>query len=187
MFQFLSELDKNALLAINGFHFSWLDQVMIFWSEKLVWLPFYALLLFQIFRKYGVKGGILFSIGIALGIILSDQVASALLKPLVQRPRPCHEPEIQALLYLAKGCGGQFGFASSHASNSMFVAIFCTFLLKPKPIMKSIFVVWVLVMAWSRMYLGAHYPGDILAGWFIGGFWALLVYHLFLKIKTSLD
>jgi undecaprenyl-diphosphatase len=183
MFQYLAELDKTLLLTINGFHFHWLDQIMIFWSEKLVWLPLYAFILFQIWKLLGLKQGILCLIFIALGVAFSDQMASGFLKPLVQRLRPCHESDIQHLLFLPKGCGGSFGFASSHASNTSFIGLFCILLFKPKKLILYLIIIWILLMAWSRMYLAAHYPGDIMAGWLIGFIGAIMMYKSFLWSK----
>jgi len=185
MFQYWVALDKALFLAINGFHFEWLDPVMIFWSEKLVWFPLYALILFQIMKHFGWKQGLLCLIFITLGITFSDQMASGVLKPMVQRLRPCHNPDFEFLLHAPAGCGGSYGFASSHSSNSMCIGLFYILLFKPKTLVFSLYIFWILLMGWSRMYLAAHYPGDILAGWFIGGFGAYIFYKAFLWTKNK--
>jgi len=173
----ISEIDRALLIAINGFHFGWLDQIMIFFSNKFVWFPFYGWIIYLIFKQNTVKSSLLALLLIAVGITLSDQTTSALLKPLFQRLRPCHVLDLQALLNLPDGCGGAFGFASSHAANSMFVAFFCISIMPQNIFLHKIFIPWVIMMGWSRVYLAAHYPGDVFFGWLLGAFYAWLLFR----------
>jgi undecaprenyl-diphosphatase len=180
----LLELDRNLSLSVNQFHFSWLDPVMIFWSQKWVWLPLYAWILWILFRSLSSRHFYSVLVLIAFSITLSDQTSSALLKPFFERLRPCHDPDLQNLLRLPDGCGGQFGFASSHAANSFCLAFF-VFLILGNSFRKSWFLFfWALVTGWSRIYLGAHFAGDILAGYVIGAVYGGLAFYL-LQIVTK--
>lgn len=180
MWESLVQLDSDWVLAINRAHFPVLDSVMIFISEKWVWLPLYGFLLWIFLRPVsGSLPKIYLILAIAAGVALSDQTASAVLKPLFERLRPCHDPSLASLLHLPIGCGGKFGFASSHASNTAFLAIFF-FLLRGKewPWLSYLLLIWALVTGYSRIYLGAHFPGDVLVGYAIGAFWAFLLVRL---------
>src|SRR4051812_7578789 len=112
MMDHLKLLDRNLLLWINGQHSPFWDTFMITCTDKFFWFPFYAVLLFYLIWRFRLHSIFLF-VCIALLITTSDQFASTLMKPLVARLRPCHEPGLESLLYLAKGCGGLYGFVSS--------------------------------------------------------------------------
>ena len=176
MLQSFLDLDESIFLGINYLHFPWLDKVMIFWSEKWVWIPLYLFLVYLIYVSHGKKITLLALIIIVVGITISDQTASGLLKPMVQRLRPCQNPEFDHIIYLANGCGGKYGFPSSHASNSMFATVFCMLLIRPGNFLKFVLMAWLFLMGWSRIYLAAHYPSDILGGWIIGALVAWLGY-----------
>lgn len=182
---FLSVADRELSLFLNHFGTPWLDQLMILWSKKWVWIPFYGLLIGWLFRNFDRKKSVLLLLAIGALILLSDQTASALFKPLFQRLRPCHDPMMLPLLRLPDGCGGQFGFASSHAANTMALAVFFALLPYPsnnKTIWTALFC-WALLTGWSRVYLGLHFAGDIVGGFFIGAFWAACI-HLLLRRKN---
>ena len=185
MLELLESADRNLTILINQGFNSWLDTLMIFWSGKLVWLPLYAALMMFLFGRFGPKHfpRILLLIGIL--ILLSDQTASALFKPLFQRLRPCHDPDLLPNLHLPDGCGGQFGFASSHAANTMALAVF--FFLLPvfarSGWIAVALLVWAIFTGWSRIYLGAHFAGDIIAGYAIGAFWASILHFAARRIS----
>lgn len=141
-------------------------------SGKTTWWPFYLLLLgfFGWKRKWQLLPLILF---IAIVITLADQTSVHLFKNVVQRIRPCHEPSLEGLVHLVNNkCGGQFGFLSSHAANSFGVAILISLWFQRKWL-TFVMVTWGLLIAYSRIYLGVHYPGDVLAGslWGAGCGW----------------
>lgn len=168
MLEFLKELDKDVLLFLNGFHTPWLDPVMFWISKTFFWLPLYLFLLFLVIKNFKKDSWIIL-IGIAVTIILSDQITSSFMKPFFERLRPSREPSLQGLVYLVDGYkGGKYGFASSHAANTFATALFFWLLFKSQYRWMWVLFAWATVMTYTRIYLGVHYPGDILVGMLVG-------------------
>jgi len=166
----LGALDRSAFLALNGMHAPWADALMVALSEMLVWVPLYLFFLYLVQRRFGWKG-LAWSVPvIALMVFLSDTGSVVLFKNTVQRLRPCHEPALQGLVHLVDGhCGGRYGFVSSHASNHFAIAAFMAGLLRGRPRWAGpALFAWAAVIAYSRVHLGAHYPGDVLVGGLFG-------------------
>ena len=167
-------LDTDILLWINGHYAQWLDGLMWFFSRAKTWIPLYVILVGLIawkYRNWRVVLLILIGFGVAVG--LSDYICSGILKPLVCRLRPTHDPAIDPLHIVNGYVGGRYGFCSSHAANSMAIALLFSLLYKNKTA-TVLLMTWVAVVCYSRMYLGAHYPTDIMAGLLIGSLWAVL-------------
>jgi len=161
----LREWDQAVFLILNGTHNNCLDFLMWWASDKYIWIPLYALFLFLLWKRY--KNMIwLVMIFAALLVFLSDQISVHLFKDVFQRLRPCHEPALDGLVNTVNDkCGGQFGFYSSHASNVFAIAVFVISLAGPKVKRMAVpILLWALFIAYSRIYLGVHYPADVIAG-----------------------
>lgn len=183
----LGALDRGAFLAINGQHAPWADALMAAVSGMLVWVPLYVFLLFLLQRRWGWKG-LLWSVPvIALMVLCSDTGSVLLFKNTVQRLRPCHEPALQGLVHLVDGhCGGWFGFVSSHASNHFAIALFMIGILRGSPRWAAFaLLAWAVLICYSRVYLGVHYPGDVLAGGLYGAFVGAAFSFLFRRITRQ--
>ena len=168
MQEFILTIDDKILLIINGFNSTFLDTAMLYISSKLGWLPLYLLLLYLVIVEYKNIFWLVLVMS-AVTILISDQASVHLFKNIFERLRPCHEPDLLNKLHLVKDCGGSFGFVSSHASNSAAIATFFILLLGKRfkwiiPIM----VIYTLLIMYSRVYLGVHYPMDVFFGAILG-------------------
>ena len=180
MIEWLAEADKVLFLALNAAGSPLLDQPMVWLSDKYIWIPLYGFLVFTLVKRYKAKFYISLT-AIVLVITLCDQFTSSFMKPFFERPRPCHEPLLEGLVVMAKGCGGAFGFASSHAANSFGLAFFFHFLFKNK--YSQVLLGWAFLVSYSRVYLGVHYPGDVLVGGVVGWMMAFAVFNIIQKTK----
>lgn len=169
MLEFLLALDRHLLLVVNRAHAPALDAVMTFASNRWVWFPAYAVLIGWLLAHYRTRAALLLPLVVG-AVALADSVTSRLFKPYFARPRPCHDAVVAPLLRLPDGCGGQFGFLSSHASNSMALAVFLLLVLPTGRFrgLKAGVFGWVGLLSYSRVYLGAHYPADVLGGATVG-------------------
>lgn len=196
LWQHLLALDRQAFLAINGAHAPWADALMWAVSDLRLWIPLYLFLLFVIQRRWGWRGlGISVPV-IAVMMVCSDSGSVVLFKDTVQRLRPSHVPELHGMVHLLSGAdgglyrGGPFGFVSSHASNHFAIAVFVTGLFSgtPRWAGPALFV-WAALICYSRVYLGVHYPGDVLVGALygaaIGWMYSLLFRRIALHVPSS--
>ena len=179
MIESLKSIDRNLFLAINGMH-SWLfDSFMFYVSQIWVFAPLFIYWLLLVFRKYGTKKMLVLLAFLGFLITLTDQ-SSNQVKHAVKRYRPSHNIEIQAQVHTVNDYqGGQYGFFSGHSANCFGIATLLFFLLSERPLwFRSLFFAWAGLTAYSRIYLGVHYPSDILVGMLVGIVWGLVVYEL---------
>jgi len=169
--------DKELFLVLNSLNSQWFDLIMFYLTKTETWIPLYLTLLFFIFREYK-KNGWFILLGITLTVFLSDRITSGFFKPYFHRLRPSHEPELSGLVHIVNQYqGGMYGFVSSHAANTFGTAMFIYLLFRYR--YKPIFWIfsWAGIVSYTRIYLGVHYPLDVLLGAMIGmlcgmvGFW----------------
>lgn len=173
--------DKQAMIFLNNLGSSTFDPFWILVSEKWFWIPLYIIFLYFLYKNFNKKSLFYILLFVALGITASDQIAN-IFKFGFERLRPCHDPSLEGLLREVK-CGGKFGFYSAHSSNSFFVATYLTMLLGKKIKQLPYFLfVWAAIVAYSRVYLGMHFPGDIIVGAIMGILLALFFGTLAKKV-----
>jgi undecaprenyl-diphosphatase len=164
----LIEIDKKILVFLNSFHSPILDPVMLVITQTVFWIPLYAFLIFLLFKNYK-KEAVWILLGAAITILLTDQITSTIMKPYFARLRPSHDPTIQNLVHIVGNYrGGLYGFSSGHAANTMGVALFVWLNLRTIYRWIGLIFIWAIIMSYTRIYLGVHYPGDIVVGGTIG-------------------
>ncbi len=183
-------LDKQWLLAVNGSDSLYLDRVAKVLTTAITWLPLYLSLFFVVLHNNDSVRRVLYVLaGAGLCVLLAGAVDDGIVKPMVGRWRPTHDPEIGMLVDVVDGYrGGNYGFFSAHAANTFSIAIFFCWLIRSRLLSISL-VIWSLTNCWTRMYLGVHFPGDILAGltWglLVGSFVYFLYYRVTRRMETS--
>lgn len=182
MIDYLMDIDTEALLAVNGMYSSFQDalwwMVSAKWSSALLVLSLLWILIHKNRRH-----ALLVLAMVALAVLLADQVSSGLIKHLVERLRPTHDPSLENAVHIVNGYrGGMYGFVSSHAANFFAIATLVSFIMRHRLVVMALYG-WGLAQCYSRMYLGVHYPGDILGGIIVGVLAGWLVWRLMCWIQ----
>lgn len=180
MLETLQQLDQQILLTLNGLHTPFLDQFMWIFTGKWTWIPMYATILFILCKNFNFYVTAFTVIAIALTVTYADQVCATLIRPLAERMRPSNlNNPLSEFIHIVNGKrGGRYGFPSCHAANSFALAFFVMLFFKQRKL--TFFIMsWAIINSYSRVYIGVHYPGDLLAGMLVGLSGALIIYYLY--------
>ncbi len=186
MIEQLIAWDKELMLFLNGLHSPFFDPIMYWLSDRFIWIPLYLFLIFLIIRQYRKETWFII-IAVGFLIALSDLSSVHLFKDVFERLRPCHDSEISAKLHLINGeCGGQFGFVSSHAANVFAIALFMVKILgKTMRYFTPLILFWAAIVSYSRIYLGVHFPGDVICGALLGAAIGIGVGNSYWALRSS--
>lgn len=178
----IAQFDTQVFFFLNGLHTTWLDPIMYYLTNTLTSLPVYILIIYLLFKKFSSKIWIPLICIIAC-IALTDQITSGIMKPAFERLRPTHEPLFKDKIHTVNNyTGGKFGFASSHAANTFGITMLTFLLLRKDNRYIGWLFLWAAVISYTRIYLGVHYPGDVLAGAVIGLIGGLIIYKVFKSV-----
>lgn len=186
--QALIDLDKQLLLWFNGSQSLYLDSLVRTLTNALTWIPFYLTLFYVVIKNNENMQKILLVLASAgLCVLIAGTIDDTIVKPTVARWRPTHDPQIGLLVDIVDGYrGGNYGFFSAHAANTFSIAIFFWWLVRSR-LLTTAMVIWSLTNCWTRLYLGVHYPGDILCGLCWGACAGSLAYWLYLRMASRLS
>jgi len=187
MIDYLQAADTQLFLFLNGKHNVFFDPIMYWFSDKLIWLPMYLLLASFMVWRYK-RRGLVMLLFVGVVVALCDQTASHLIKNAVMRLRPSHEPALAGLVHLSKaGAGGLYGFVSSHAANAFGLATFLGLVLEPRyRYLKYGLFAWAILVSYSRIYNGVHYPGDVIVAAIIGVAIGAVFAHVYAIVEKKM-
>lgn len=175
----LELLDRELFLAINGWHAPMFDNIMYYVSQIWVFAPVFVYWLYMVFNRYGLKKLLILLGFLGLLVLLTDQTSN-ITKHSIKRYRPTHNLEIQSKVHTVNEYkGGLYGFFSGHSTNTFGIAMLLFLIFRKESIVfRLLFFAWAAITAYSRIYLGVHYPSDIFVGFVVGIFWGYVVYRL---------
>lgn len=187
-FSKIQDMDMQVLSLFNGSDNIMLDQMVQILTSGLTWIPLYVMLFFVVMRNNETMGQIALVVGSAIFCVLfADGLVDGIIKQLAERWRPSNDPTFKYMVQVVddirlKG----YSFCSAHAANTMSLAVFFSLLIRSKMLTITL-VIWSLINCWTRLYLGVHYPSDILCGMIIGIIVGILVYLLYYKIYLRIS
>jgi undecaprenyl-diphosphatase len=178
------EIDKTLFLALNGFHHPLLDGFMYYVSKVWTWSPLYLAIIIGWIKKWKMES-LWVILTVIVCLVLTDQLSN-ITKTFFERLRPSHNPEFEGLIHHVKGyVGGKFGFVSGHASNVFGFALLTSLIVKHSVYSVFIFM-WAIMVSYSRIYLGVHYPLDIIGGMILGMTLAIIIYTIYIRVRRKL-
>jgi undecaprenyl-diphosphatase len=183
MLERIKELDTSLLVYLNGLGSETYDGLWLIITDQRNWIPLFLLMFYLIYKKIGGKQTLYVLLFIAILIAFTDQTTN-LFKYTFQRLRPCNNPDINSIIRVVQ-VRKSYSFFSGHAANTMAVATFLYLVLKRHFKYLGFLFLWPLIFAYSRIYLGLHYPGDILTGYFFGALFGFLIYLVYRKLKPQ--
>lgn len=186
MIETLTSLDNEILLFFNGNHTPFLDELMSLVTGKWIWIPLYALLIDLLFKRFGPKKAGLALLAVVLAIVMTDQVCASVIRPAVGRLRPCNpDNPIFEYITIVKGIApGGYSWPSCHAANTFALATLLSCVFRSRIFTMCIFS-WALLVSISRLYLGVHYPTDILCGAAFGCGFGYLSYLIVFGLSAN--
>lgn len=190
MLDALQRLDSEWFIAINHTRNGFLDVVMPIFTNRWIWIPLYIFMAYALFRQYGSRT-IVIGLTIAIMILVSDQGANLFKNTIVKRPRPCQNTELleNNTIFTPDGCGGPYGYFSGHAANCFAISILVCLLMRRRNMDRwktwLLLFVWALMVIWSRVYMGVHYPGDVLSGAVFGLIVGSITYYCLSKFYLA--
>ncbi|MBQ8051020.1 MAG: phosphatase PAP2 family protein [Bacteroidaceae bacterium] len=187
MIEQLKSLDNSLLLALNGSDSAYWDAVMWIITKTQTWIPLLVVVLYVVLKNCGFRRFLLIVVGLALTILLADRISSGLIKPFFMRWRPTHDATfLDTIDTVFAYRGGRYGFVSSHAANTFAVFAYLSLILRSR-LMTFALLLWACLSTYSRVYLGVHFPGDVLFGSLLGLLLGLLVYRLYVRASELSD
>ena len=191
MIDILRAADRELFLLLNGIHGETADAFMLAATDTKFWLPVHLFFIYMLFKKLDNRAWLAL-VAIGLAVLLSDQLTSSLLKPLTERLRPSHNPEFEGTIHLVKNHtgdyyrGGKFGFPSSHAANAFAVATLLWLLIGRRFRWTLLTFAVATLIGYTRIYLGVHYPGDVIAGALLGSSIGWICWKLYRYIRERM-
>lgn len=185
MLEYINQLDHDATIYLNGIHNPLWDRIMLFITNKYTWFPAYAALI-AFFIIVFKKRGALMTVAFILSVLFIEISSSWISKPYFERYRPCKDPVVSTQIRSIDGCRSLYGFFSGHSSQSFGIAVLLILFFRRRNWWFWVSLLWAGLVAYSRVYLGVHYLGDILFGAIFGTMSAFLFYWLFKKADKKL-
>ncbi|MET1259996.1 phosphatase PAP2 family protein [Flagellimonas sp. DF-77] len=187
MLEGLIQADERLFLYLNGLGTPDWDAFWMFLTTSKNSIPLYLVLVILCYRQFGIKGLLMITVATALMVTCTDQLSN-FFKYGLRRLRPCHDPDIASQMRLVKSyCGGQYAYFSAHAANAFVVASFFSRLfLNRLRWLWPILLLWAILVAYSRIYIGVHFPLDVLTGGLVGTFFGWVFFKLYIFARNKI-